>query len=356
MTATATQDTQKKIIESVGLDSPKIINTNPDRPNIYFSCQRRANRGDERLSPILDGLADELEKNGLDTALTLVYGNLDVVSDCFLYLSNKLGNKQYYPPGSKCIAANRLFTQYHAQYPEQERNRIVDGLLSGASVLRVLFVTVAFGIGIDLHNIRRIIHIGVPSSMEEYFQEVGRAGRDGQPATTTMYFNSYDISKGKKGMSDVMRKFATSTDQCRREIILSYFGYHSNHIFSPTHICCDYHKSVCQCDNCWVENVMELESSFREIGITESPVPPAQLDQHKLRLLHNDLISHHLSLDPGRSCIGSTSLSSGFSTKLVDLVCSKFHELNSLADILEKLPVFTNGNAKAILAILTKYK
>ena len=87
MTATATVDMQAKIIESIGLDCPVIIKANPDRPNIiYFSCQRRANSGDEKLSSILDPLADELKNRRLDTLLTLVYGSLEIVSDCFLYL------------------------------------------------------------------------------------------------------------------------------------------------------------------------------------------------------------------------------------------------------------------------------
>ena len=156
MTATATVDMQAKIIESIGLEYPVIIKSNPDRPNIYFSCQRRANSGDEKLSSILDPLVDELKNRRLGTLLTLVYGSLEIVSDCFLYLSTKLGKHQYYPVGAPNIAANRLFTQYHAQYPEHERHKIIDGLLSGDSVLRILFVTVAFGIGIDLNNIRRI--------------------------------------------------------------------------------------------------------------------------------------------------------------------------------------------------------
>ena len=193
----------------------------------------------------------------MNTPLTLVYGTLEVVSESFHYLSIKLGYNQYHPLGSEHIAANRLFKQYHAQYPEHERNRIVDGLLSGNSALRILFVTVAFGIGIDLKNIR-IIHIGVPYSMEEYFQEIGRAGRDGHPATAALYHNSNDVPKRRKAMSDVMRNYVTSTHECRREMILKYFGYSSCvHTFDPVHNCCDYHKSKCkcECDSCCAEMV-----------------------------------------------------------------------------------------------------
>ena len=101
-----------------------------------------------------------------------------------------MGKEQYFFPASaEPLAKNRLFSQYHAQYPEHERKRIVDELVNGTSSHRVLFVTVAFGIGIDYNNIRRIIiHIGVPYTMEEYCQEVGRAGRDGLPARANINF------------------------------------------------------------------------------------------------------------------------------------------------------------------------
>ena len=66
-------------------------------------------------------------------------------------------------------SVNRLFTHFHAQYPEHEQERIMQDLVSGQSKLRLLFVTVAFGIGVDVHDIHRIIHIGVPRTIEEYF-------------------------------------------------------------------------------------------------------------------------------------------------------------------------------------------
>lgn len=80
-----------------------------------------------------------------------------------------MGNDKYAPKGTLHKAEKRLFTQFHEQYPLKEKERIVDGLIKGTSKLRLVFATVAFGVGLDLDFIRQVIHIGVPYTMEEYF-------------------------------------------------------------------------------------------------------------------------------------------------------------------------------------------
>ena len=110
--------------------------------------------------------------------------------------------------------------------------------MSGNSKLRVIFATVAFGIGLDLRDIRRVIHIGVPYSIEEYFQE---AGRDGLPAEAHIHYNTYDISRARKNMSEAMREYVKA-QQCKREIILDYFGYKPLPQAGHDHECCDYHQ------------------------------------------------------------------------------------------------------------------
>ena len=198
MIATATLATQKDICWTLGLIDPVIISVNPDRPNIYFKSHRIKESGDARRKLILSPLVSQLKMERLDFPLTLIYGNLQIISDCYEYFSNNLEDEQYYPVGASPAAKNRLFSQFHAQYPNHEQEQIVKNLVDGTSKLRVLFVTVAFGIGIDLKNIRQVIHIGVPNTMEEYFQEAGRCGRDGQQSRAIIYYNSSDISVGKK--------------------------------------------------------------------------------------------------------------------------------------------------------------
>ena len=70
-----------------------------------------------------------------------------------------------------------------------------------------MFVTVAFGLGGDVRDIRRIVHIGVPYTLEEYFQEAGRCGRDVLPGNATVYFNSFDISTAKRNLFQAMRDY-----------------------------------------------------------------------------------------------------------------------------------------------------
>lgn len=90
--------------------------------------------------------------------------------------------------------------------------------------MEYFFVTIAFGIGIDCPNIRRVVHLGVPYSMEDYYQGAGRGGRDRFPSEAIGYYNCHDISKGKRGLQDTLIKFIKSTTECKRKLVLQYFG------------------------------------------------------------------------------------------------------------------------------------
>ena len=190
--------TKKDIETSLGLIDKVQIEESPDHPNIFFSALLRPDRGDDKLEPILSALIEELKAKRLNFPLTIVYGTLKVIWECFLFTSNVMGVYNMNQVEIVMFAINRLFSQFYANYPEHERERIVD-LVSGKSKLRLLFVTVAFGIGVDVNNIRRVIHIhGVPPSIEEYFQEARRCGRDGLPASSTIYYNWNNLASSLK--------------------------------------------------------------------------------------------------------------------------------------------------------------
>ena len=138
--------------------------------------------------------------------LILIYSNLDTISDCFLYFTQQMGREQYHPSSAEPVAKNRVFSQYH-ECPKHERKRLVDELVSGKSTHCV-----------DCNNIRRIIHSGVPYTMEEYCKELGWPGRDDLPARANSYYNSYNISKARKNMSEVMTTYVQSKE-CKIKLL-----------------------------------------------------------------------------------------------------------------------------------------
>ena len=90
--------------------------------------------------------------------------------------------------------------------------------------IRVVFATVAIGIGVNLSGIRHVVHISVPGTTESIYQEIGRAGRDGKPSKASIYYNGHDISLKKTGMTSAMRSFCSEEDKYLRDIILDYLG------------------------------------------------------------------------------------------------------------------------------------
>ena len=218
----------------------------------------------------------------------------------------------------------------------KKRKKIIDGLILGKSKLRIVFATVAFGVGLDLKDIRQIIHIGLPCTMEEYFQEAGRAGRDGLPSTAHIYYNSYDTSKARKHLSSVMRDYVQSK-KCKREIIMEYFAF-SPLPLDTAHACCDYHEKLCSCDDCVLSGVASLMAPT----LTDQ-VPPLsneevyrypKLNMEQVAKLNEELVKFRLSLPGhGRTIVGSSSLSSGVTIKLIHEGAENAHTFSSAEDI-----------------------
>ena len=291
----------------------------------------------------------------MEFPLTVVFGDLETISMCYAFFNYAMGKEQYEPIGVPPRAENRLFTQFHAQYPAKEKERIVEGLTLGTSKLRIIFATVAFGIGLDLKNIKQIILISVRCSIEEYFQEAGRAGRDGLPSKAHVFFNSYDISKARKNLSTVMREYVND-DKCKREMIMGYFG------FAPlpphVHECSDYHAKLCKCEDCLLSEMVSLmDPPFNEMPTqTCEEDPSPNLTAKKKSELHEELVNFRLSQSGhGRTTVASTSFSSGVTIKLICETVDKAHTLSSAADIEESLLIFSHHHAISIWNIVKQF-
>ena len=133
-----------------------------------------------------------------------------------------MGNAMYV--GEHC-PENRIFGQYHSEYTQKMKEHIVSELCKEESKMRLVFTTVALGMGLDAPHVRHVIHYKPPTSLEKYFQETGRGGRDGEQAKATLFFNNTDIRKNRPGITDQIIDYCKSDDKCLRSTMFEYFGY-----------------------------------------------------------------------------------------------------------------------------------
>jgi ATP-dependent DNA helicase RecQ len=164
-TATATQEVRDDVSALLGLEEPQVLVAGFDRPNIYLRVER----------------VDEDEKNTLLPALVrgrraLVYtATRRTAETAAVFLST----------------AGLQASAYHAGLKDDERTRVQDAFAAGT--LPIVCATNAFGMGIDRPDVDAVVHYAIPGSVEAYYQEIGRAGRDGRPATATLLWDYGDV-------------------------------------------------------------------------------------------------------------------------------------------------------------------
>jgi ATP-dependent DNA helicase RecQ/Werner syndrome ATP-dependent helicase len=217
LTATAIPRVQQDIVTNLALREPHIDRQSFDRDNLQITVQRKKTGGiPANMRPLLSKLADR--------ASTIIYvPTRDQVEEVCSYLQRNLEGVQV--------------EAYHAGMPQDQRILAHTNFLVGKT--SIICATVAFGMGIDKPDTRRVLHYGSPKTMEEYYQQIGRAGRDGLPAECLLIVSDVDFDRYRSdfytgklsaeakvifGTSlDALRNFAMDSQTCRRKSLLTFF-------------------------------------------------------------------------------------------------------------------------------------
>ena len=139
----------------------------------------------------------------------------------YAYLTNRLGKEAVEPIGAPNLSRFRLVDMFTACTPKNVKETIIKNFTTVDSPLRVVVGTIAFGMGLDCPDVRRVIHWGPPSDLEAYLQETGRAGRDSLSSSAVLYINPNDLRS--PFIEESMRNYCQNTSICRRELLLKDF-------------------------------------------------------------------------------------------------------------------------------------
>ncbi len=255
--------------------------------------------------------------------------------------SGALFPKSTHPDVEKYGSKIRVCEKFDACASNSVKNKIMDSFTKPDGAIRIVVSTVAFAMGIDVPNIRFVIHWGPPNDIESYIQETGRGGRDGRCTYTYLYYNKVDISISGH-VEESMRMYCTNSTMCRRKLLMSHFS-ETDYIESTKlmHSCCDVCENMCSCKECG-RKIFSTELDVPlQIGLSDekgessehasnNPKKDGTLLKKKIIQIRDNIIASN----PVSALVGADILS-GLTKSNINKIIEKSTEIKNVEDIHE---------------------
>ena len=238
LTATATANIRKKVINILGIHQPLLTYISPNRPNIHYVVKPF-----ESIPSTFASLLETLQTELCVLPRVIIYcRKYKDCSDLYKFFKKGLGQDFTKPSDAPDIANFRLVDMFTACTDVVTKTRIIENFTK-PSQLRIVIATVAFGMGINCPDVHHIIHFGPPDDVEAYIQETGRAGRDGSSSCARLL-----ITKGwKRFVDENMMNYIENDSLCRRMVLFDQTEDQINDFKRPC-MCLNICERNCVCE------------------------------------------------------------------------------------------------------------
>ena len=353
LTATASKRTKQDIFRVLELSSPFEVVKNPLVSNITYSTQL-IEKGKEFLD-YFKWLIDEVKEKGTNSERVLVY--CQSIKQCTqLYQSFTIELMEAIFADTSLSPTKRIVEMLHSKTPKKVKENIIDSFSKEDGCVRVLFATIAFGMGIDAKRVASVIHVGPSKNIESYVQESGRCGRDGKQSRAILLYNNRMCMFCEKDIKEYV-----VSEKCKRTVLQQHFDFDESMHSSPSvlHNCCDTCAMKCDCNGneCMSSLLLPLVDISKEAQLKKRAVSTVQKEtlHAKLKDMKESIVVKAMQGDQKErkaTVISCPSFLLEFTDVQIKQVLDKCEFMMSIADVISHVEVWQYRHAQEIYKLI----
>ena len=343
LTATASKETIEKVKRVLCLRNVAEIVRAPHRENIKLVVQKVIAGGTEDIAAVFVKLISEIRQFKGETPRVIIYcSTIKESSMLFKVFLRELGENAHIT-GMPHITENRYIAMYHHATVDTSKDIVLSSLLNPQGTVRVVMATTALGMGVNMPNIRTVFHWGPSRDIEGYLQEIGRAGRDRDPATAVLLYHSRHLGWARGTMKEYL-KIST----CRRHFLAEHFPG-TEEWKCTQHQCCDVCHRDCHCVDGSCDVPLE-GTIYTQVVEPVKPTMTRSVKPEELELFREcleELREQLCAVAPVSFC--GPALTCGLSDRVIDTIVKNAQYIFDADYVLINLPIMSPALAKSIV-------